>query len=57
MNIKKMENKQEFDKCIKDIDLMSAICTALRLSANSKAEKDCKKMHEVKVLEEDRRDC
>ena len=47
----------EREKVLHDEDLMAAICMALRKSAESKAEKDFKKMHEGKVLEEDRKDC
>jgi hypothetical protein len=56
-----MENKQEFSKNIevKDGDLLSAICIALRLSTSSKAEKDWKQRYGLSesVLEEDKRDC
>ena len=56
-----MENKQEFSKNIevKDGDLLSAICIALRSSAASKAEKDWKQKYGLSesVLEEDKRDC
>lgn len=54
-----MENKQDFEKCVKDEDLLSAICTALRLSADSKAKKDWKQKYGLSesVLEEDKRDC
>lgn len=47
----------EREKILHDEDLMAAICMALRKSAESKANKDWKKVHDEKVLEEDRKDC
>lgn len=56
-----MENKQEFSKNVevKDGDMLSAICMALRLSADSKAKNDWKQKYGLSesVLEEDKRDC
>lgn len=51
-----MENKQDFSKNVevKDGDLLSAICMALRLSAESKAKKDWENKQSPI---EDRRDC
>lgn len=51
-----MENKQDFSKNVevKDGDLLSAICMALRLSAESKAKKDWENKQSPV---EDRRDC
>lgn len=45
-----MENKQEFDNCIKDEELLSTICTALRMSAESKAKKDMESKYETEVI-------
>jgi hypothetical protein len=51
-----MENKQDFSKNVevKDGDMLSAICIALRLAADSKAKKDWENKQSPI---EDRRDC